>query len=301
MDKYNMANPNIILRDYEHAARTFVDGDMRLSPKSQFLYHVAFNLTSTEYFPVLKLIEAGMMAKNVALPKFSIDSKTYNAYNRVNIVQSKIKYDPVNITFHDDMGDVVRDFWVMYYNYYYADSQHAASVYSAAYKYAPNRPADSWGYRSTVESPLISAVRIYQLYKRRFTEYVLVNPIITSLVHGQQQAGSSEPVETQMTLAFETVKYASGSVTEDTVSGFALFHYDKNPSPITGPGGGILPVGDGTAPMSGDLSDIVRRGTPIGGSSGLSTVTQARQAAEQVIDSAAEPVNGASAYFFPGT
>jgi hypothetical protein len=45
-----------------------------------------------------------------------------NQYNRKRIVQTKIKYDPIDITFHDDNGNLIRNMWYNYYLYYYNDS-----------------------------------------------------------------------------------------------------------------------------------------------------------------------------------
>jgi hypothetical protein len=56
-----------------------------------------------------------------------------NQYNRKRIVQTKIKYDPIDISFHDDngsgvgtanLGGTVRALWKAYYNYYYFDGMH---------------------------------------------------------------------------------------------------------------------------------------------------------------------------------
>ena len=35
-------NPGGNLKDYQHAARLFVDDGMRLAPKTKFLYHCVF-------------------------------------------------------------------------------------------------------------------------------------------------------------------------------------------------------------------------------------------------------------------
>jgi hypothetical protein len=58
----------------------------------------------------------------VDLPKFTINNETLNQYNRKRVVQTKINYDPVTLTFHDDGGDNVRKMWYAYYNYYYKDA-----------------------------------------------------------------------------------------------------------------------------------------------------------------------------------
>ena len=191
------------------------------------------------------------MAKNVNLPKFTIDNKPQNAYNRTVLVQTKVKYDPVTITFHDDMADVVRDLWVEYYNYYYRDALYSESIYNAPHLYQGTRPTADWGYKPDSGVPFFRTIRIYQMYQKRFTEYVLINPIITSMQHGTQQAGSSDPVETTMTVAYESVKYYTGTVSTNTIRGFGDFHYDKSPSPIA-PGNNVV------SNVLGTVSNVAR-------------------------------------------
>ena len=42
-------------------------------------------------------LETGMVVKAVDLPRFNIDTKTLNAYNRKNINQNKINYEIIDI------------------------------------------------------------------------------------------------------------------------------------------------------------------------------------------------------------
>jgi hypothetical protein len=99
-----LAPAQTVLRDYRHAARIFVDDQYRLSPKYGFLFYVEF-----DFNPLITNIsdqtlqykglgqgnvparELGMLVKSATLPKFTIETKTHNAYNRKNIVQNSIK------------------------------------------------------------------------------------------------------------------------------------------------------------------------------------------------------------------
>lgn len=228
------------IKDFTHASKTFVDGSMRLHPKHAFSYHVFFDITNgvPSSLGTTGVIEAGMMVKNVDLPSYQMEVKKYNSYNRTNLSQSKISYNPVAITFHDDMADIVRGLWYDYYSYYYGDSRQVESVYGAAYKYDPTLPKINWGYSSDAAYPYFSAIRIYQLHQKKFSEYTLINPIITEWQHGRQDSSSSDPVEHKMTVQFETVKYAKGNVLSESVKGFGDLHYDQSPSPLTPAGGG---------------------------------------------------------------
>lgn len=246
-----------VLRDYRHAAKVFgtdsktIIGlgsdfkNFRLSPKYGFLFYVEFDFNPliTELTNTIAQ-EMGMLVKSVNLPKYTINVKEHNAYNRKNYVQNSIKYDPVNITFHDDQADNVLNFWYDYYSYYYRDPDYADATYQAYHKYQ-SRPTFDWGYsprpavgynNAAGNQPYqyIQAVRIYSLYQGQFDEYELINPIITSFKHGELVNGENSFLEHQMSLQFETVKYQTGSVTENTVGGFITLNYDKTPSPNGG-------------------------------------------------------------------
>ena len=82
------------VRDFQHGNRLFVTNGYQLAPKRQYLYHVFFNLNSDalnfvggNFKNVIKQIEVGMLVKAVDLPKYKLETKTLNAYNKKEIVQ----------------------------------------------------------------------------------------------------------------------------------------------------------------------------------------------------------------------
>lgn len=243
----NEITPGQKMFDRKHASKIFVDNNYGLSPKYGWLFHVAFDL-NPEIARVSNddLLRMGFVVKSASLPKFQADVKTLNAYNRVDLVQTKVKYDPLTIKFHDDNLDVVRNFWYDYYSYFYRDSDWNMSIYASPTKYS-ERQQQGWGYsprQYPASSPgtqqYISAIRIYSLHNKRFAEYTLINPVITSFKHGEHaQGGDSGTLENEMTISYQAVKYQYGNVSAETVSGFASLQYDQTPSPI-----GTTPVGD---------------------------------------------------------
>lgn len=236
------------LRDQRHASKLFVDDQYRLLPKMGYLFHVFFDINPNAALPDPQnpnnIKEIGMLVKSVSLPKFTVDTKKYNAYNRPNYAQTRINYDPINIVFHDDSADVIRNFWFDYYNYYFRDADYNESLYGKEHKYEAVRQSDKWGFTPRVNSgpSYLKSIRIYSLHQKRFSEYVLLNPIIKSFRHGDHQAGSNELVQHDMTIEYESVLYYYGSTSSQTVKGFADLHYDKMPSPLTPAGGGTKSI-----------------------------------------------------------
>jgi len=242
------------IKDFKHASRLFVDNNYALSPKYDWLYHVYFDLDpSLTRVARDRVLEAGMLVKSVDLPKFNIETKTFNNYNRPELVQTKLKYDTVQITFHDDQSDVVRNLWFDYFNHYYRDMDASYSDGSGTvnplyhsknqYRLGQRETLNNFGYtprnHGGANGPqYIQAIRIYSLHQKKFSEYTLVNPMITSFSHGNHTASGNGGLEHTMSISYTTILYASGYVTKNTVKGFADLHYDKSPSPLTAAGGG---------------------------------------------------------------
>ena len=120
------------LRDYTHASKTFRPNAYQYAPKFKFLFHVYFEINPSAYAVGLPQgVNFGLAVKSVKLPSYNFDTHTMNQYNRKRIVQTKIKYDPIDINFHDDNGSAtgtptaggaIRNMWYNYYTYYYKDA-----------------------------------------------------------------------------------------------------------------------------------------------------------------------------------
>jgi len=257
--------PDQNIRDFQHASRTFIDSLYRLSPKLSTLFHVFIDLNEIVQTDQISQIEIGLMAKQIQLPRFNVQTKTHNSYNRKMVQQERINYDPVGITFHDDSADQVVNFWKNYYQYYYRDSDYLANEETYRYdsKYQ-QRQQQAWGYspvKNDGNQNYIKAIRIYSLHQKRFTSYNLIRPTITSFAHGQLVAGDYAPLEHTMQVQYEAMLYDSGPVSSGVVQGFDVIHYDKTPSPLRNAGaalGGIEGVIKGV--QHGDLGAIVHGG-----------------------------------------
>lgn len=250
------------LRDYKHASKTFVDSFYRLSPKYAGLFHVFIDLNAVTQVDQSEQIEIGLMAKSVTLPKFTIQNKVHNAYNRKFITQSKINYDPISITFHDDSADVVRKFWSDYYSYYYRDSDYEEPLYTMSSKYTKREKYD-WGYTPRTNNiggtqSYINAIRIYSMHQGTFSSYTLLNPMITAFQHGEHTQGTNEFLEHSMTVGYEAIRYETGQVAAETVRGFNVAHYDNTPSSLNPLGGGTRSfIGPGG--LVNSASDIITK------------------------------------------
>jgi hypothetical protein len=238
-------NPRGNVGDFQHASRLIADSDFRLAPKTKYLYHVSFNINTSALkslnFTFQHRNEINMLVKSAELPKFQIATETLNQYNRKKVVQNKIEYQPITIRFHDDNLGVVGQLWQNYYGYYYADKDAAARSDAAYTRSAMQKSTFhrfSYGLDNYSSIPFFSNITIYQLAKRAYYGYKLINPVITQWNHDSLDSSNNSPAEQTMTLAYEAVAYETGYVQQGTPPGFAQEHYDHTPSPLSIYGGG---------------------------------------------------------------
>lgn len=296
------------LRDYRHASKTFTTNAYELKPRFKFLFHVSFTLNTAE-IPALsqlagvnEITSLSYLVKTVDLPKYTIATETLNQYNRKRVVQTKINYDPVTITFHDDGGDNSRNLWYNYYSYYYKDpsqnylaanSQNGSMGASANMQkgfgynnrdiYNDTRIGDvnDWGYvgesysdgtsSASGKPPFFKDIRIYGMDQHKTAEYVLINPLISNFSHDQYNYSEGAGVmQNSMTIAYETVKYYSGAVgnqrPDANVQGFAdPAHYDQTLSPISRPGSRATVFGQGgLLDAGGGILEDLQSGSVLG-------------------------------------
>lgn len=257
------------LRDYTHAAKTFIPSNYQNAPKFKFLFHVYFEINPAVYSIGLTTgSNLGLEVKTVKLPSYTFDTHVMNQYNRKRIVQTKIKYDPIDISFHDDNGNSVRNMWYNYYTYYYKDASKTniptsgfsgpqlpvSSDYNSRNLYKKDINGDTdWGYigdttkpsqtlsnasQGISKIPFFKNIQIYGLSRHNFVRYTLINPVITRFSHDTYDYAQGNGIMTnQMTIDYETVQYDEGAISgktpSNTVPGFGMKeNYDTTLSPI---------------------------------------------------------------------
>jgi hypothetical protein len=282
-----VTNPKGNLGDYRHAARLYIDNNMRLAPKFKFLYHVVLNINPQirQLFPLVNELprnEVNLLCKSADLPKYNPQTTTVNQYNRKKVIQTSIQYQPVTLDFHDDNAGLTSLLWECYYRYYFSDGnytrrqvdgspaitvreyQKASNGLNTMYagegfnsnKYGldrPNKPVD-----------FFSSIQIFQLHaqsgKPTYTSFTLINPKIDQFQHDRVDQSASEFTLNTMTVSYETVLYNRGETSVGNApAGFAETHYDRVPSPLTIDGGGtrsLFGAGGIIAGLANAIDDV---------------------------------------------
>jgi len=291
-------NPQINVRDYQHASNIFSSNQQLFMPKTKRWFHVYFDVNraassvvSTALGPLVNSgnirwdatfnTVLGTYVKTVKLPGFKFKVENKNQYNRRSLNVTKIIYDPVSITFHDDSLSAVSSFWYGYYQYMNGDPSYikpvigesqglpiphewqssnnaASSIYSATDDFNNRFGLDTQIAGQAAfgrNQPFFNAIRIYQFTRvgdvslgastqagAHYDEFVLVNPIITSFAHDNlMDYSNGDSATNTMDVEFETVLYNRGYV-NDLASWTAIIDSNKF-DPTPSPRGSIKPPG----------------------------------------------------------
>ena len=238
------------MKDYQHASRLYVDNNFKLMPKQKFLFHVVFNTDETLFvdgFNSNERYQLNMLVKACDLPKYNMSMEEKTQYNKKMYTATRIAYEPVNITFHDDHADTVNAFWKKYYEYNIADSVGMNNDLTISntkddyYNFGDARATTKFGLDTPKQrqKPYLKGIEIFVLHKQRFTSMTLINPVIGSFSHDNlDQADGAGIMNNTMQILYETVIYKAGIVNKNNVPGFATINYDNSPSPLSILGGG---------------------------------------------------------------
>lgn len=217
------------LRDFQHAARTFVDGDFALAPRLKFQHHVVFSTLGGSNS------DLSVLCKSADTPKVSVNNEVANQYNKRNYIMTGLTYQPITFKLYDDNSGVARKLYEGWYSYTFGDHGAAkAGLYGKSL--GPN--FTSYGLENQPIVPFLNYIKVHTFGKRQWQGYTLINPIITAWSSDNFDWTATNPAEHTITVAYDAVTYDSGSAGPGSPPNFASGHYDQTPSPLRTPGNG---------------------------------------------------------------
>ena len=267
------------LRDYQHAAQLYTSNYYGMAPKAGWSYFVQFGIheafANPKGFPEIdkkwfgKKEDIGFLVKSADLPRFTIGHDTVNQYNKKAVIQTKITYNPISITFHDDMNNLISRLWENYYRYYYSDSKttqapsgpQAGSQYNLQARWEAgsqyNDGAFQYGLNNGQSLPFFRYIKIFLFNRKKYNSITLINPMITEWNQGQLDNSGTKFLEAKMTFAYEAVRYENNlkSLGKNSAGSPLITdrYYDNTPSPLrSGRTQGLSGVINGAA----DVLDI---------------------------------------------
>ena len=246
---------NDLVKDWQHANILFTNNNYALAPKLDFLYYVTFNVNPNIKLPS-SVKMTGKLVKDFSLPELKIQTKTLNAYNRPNVIQTKVDYGELHLTLHDDSDDNSLSLWWNYFQYYYGDSfmltnsqkplvpknvtssldstyspiqnawQYHNDISSGSMAASLNSPDYYWGYgnngskvkkSNAIQYHFFDSIKVYIFHQKDYTCYHIYNPKITNFKQSGVKTDSTNGVMSiDLGLAYEGINCSFGSVAAPT-------------------------------------------------------------------------------------
>lgn len=238
------------LGDYRHASALYLRNNYRLSGKPKFLYHVVLNINfealntlGANIANILNKREFNLLVQSVDLPQYTLDVNTLNQYNRKRLNQTKVNFNPIAMTFHDDMAGLTTLLWESYYRYYFQDPNYSNGQF-LPYSYSNTTykndvlNSNRYGLDKSHPVPFFNSIVVNQLYTNdtnpSFTSFTLVNPMIIDMQHDNMDQSDTGLAKSTIRFAYETVLYDRDYSAPDYPSGFRdPSHYDVTPGPLS--------------------------------------------------------------------
>lgn len=185
-----------------------------------------------------------LVAKSCELPRFSVETQVVNVYNHKTIVQTKMNYEPITMTFYDQTNDVAE---------------------SLIWDFVKGQFDPSDASKKPGIAPMVVTIKMKNLSGEGDDKiYTLTNAYITDAQHDTLDYSTSDPVMWTITLRYEELQTNDfkGATPGDGGAGIkALPKPPSRPSvvnvPITKPPKADAKVDDGvgnqyTDPMGTD-------------------------------------------------
>ncbi len=119
-----------------------------------------------------------------------------------------------------------------------------------------------FGLDNNVSVPYFTSIQIFQLSRKTYQCFTLINPKIVSFQHDNlQYSEGAATTQNTMSVIYEGVVYGVGAVKQGVPTGFGTEYYDQQPSPLSILGGGTRSlfgqggVLAGVSDILGDLGD----------------------------------------------
>lgn len=172
-----------------------------LIPRQKFNFKIEMDIfdrsTANEFWKI----------SNVTSPSYSFDTTIMNQYNKKRVVQSKMNYDPITITFYDTFDNqwqyIMEDYIAHYYHGGNGIDRRRVDEGSSTVE--TNFVTDM-GYTLTADRYFFRSISIYNY--RSSNEYrktILKNPIITTIQGDTLDYSDSNPVQYTVTFQPESV------------------------------------------------------------------------------------------------
>lgn len=165
------------------------------------------------------------MVRTADLPSVEFQTETKNAFNRKKIVNTGVRYNPVNMTVFDTVGNEWLTTLMKYFAYHYMDPRNKVNQSGTAGRDIESiqgrqggretvnsgfgdTGANAWdsnlaGYNPNISANFFERVDYVLFHGNKGVQYSIINPVITEFKPGSIDYASSNFLEFSVTMEYE--------------------------------------------------------------------------------------------------
>lgn len=177
------------------------DADQLLVPRQKFNFTVVMDRFDNSSITFTRV-------SNVTSASYSVDQTLLNQYNKKRVVQTRLNYEPITITFYDtfdnEWHDLMRDYLSHYFNGGEGIEQRTSLEGTSTVD--PNFETDL-GFTPNADRYFFPQIKIVQNgYRNRYRETILKFPHIVNIQGDTLDYSDSNPVMYSVTFQPESVQ-----------------------------------------------------------------------------------------------
>lgn len=191
-------------------------GSTLAPPRPKFLFMVRFVRGAGDGGPAWAN-GLPIAVKRMDRPTISPQTMTLNQYNKKRIVYTGLKYEPVNIEFHDTVDSLVNYLWYEYSTYHFGDNRRTNEFDWGYDQTGEFRNTGNLGFGVTfptggADAPgaleagnFFSKIECFQFFGAQYVQYDLINPKITRYDPDDFDYEANSAHSIKMSLEYESV------------------------------------------------------------------------------------------------
>lgn len=176
---------------------------------------------------------ASMMVKNCDKPSWKNEIKTYNQYNRKRLVSGKTIYNPIKITFHDDVKSSVDKILsyqlAIYDNTYLMKGDDIYSQFSQLDRFMESWDNKGWGADMYSNINVFKRIHIIEWFKNKCTFWTIHNPKIVDVSYKGLSLDNSGTGEITVTFDYEGLDNTAAGDLGQTSANIASTNFALEP------------------------------------------------------------------------
>lgn len=246
------APDQIYLRDPRYAAEFFGLRDTTLlrTPRGKFLFFVNFLRPENVGFNRYGDPQLGIpfLVKEIQRPAIQFETETLNQYNKKRVIQKRLDYSPISVTFYDTYDQRVMDMVRDYLRFYYGDfgptvgqSSWNYDVTAEEFQHTDGANSD-WGFRPPTANPnqayFFNRVEFYQYGYNVLNKFSIINPKIASFDYDNQDYSSQDPQTITLSLIYEGIVFEGNQIAGNQTEFGQFSNTLSGVAPVTFPGEG---------------------------------------------------------------